>query len=85
MDSKQTINTLCGHIFHKECLSQVQVHEHMNIKYIQCPLCRERIPPISARLNGYTYNFLYISLGVMISGLIGATSFWLFLRYASIS
>ena len=85
IDSKASIETLCSHTFHKDCLCQVQVHEHMGVVYIQCPLCRQHIPPISKQINDTTYHFLRISLGIVISGFIGATSFWLLLRYASLS
>ena len=92
LDSKRTVETvetaetLCGHVFHKECLSQVHVHKHSGVIYIQCPLCREHIPPVIEPPNdGHTYNFLYVSMGILLSGFIGAMSFWLLLRYASLS
>ena len=89
LDSKrtvETVETLCGHVFHKECLSQVHVHEQEGVVYIQCPLCREHIPPVIEPSNDdHTNNFFYVSMGILLSGFIGATSFWLLLRYAPLS
>ena len=86
IDSRESVETLCNHTFHKKCLSQVvQVNEENIGVYIRCPICREQIPPIVEPLNDPTYNFLYVSVGVLVSGFIGAVSFWLILRYASLS
>ena len=85
LDSKASVDTLCGHIFHKDCLSQLHIQEEAGVVYIQCPLCREHVPPVSQRVDGPTIPFLHLTLGVVVSGFIGATSFWLLLRYGSVS